>query len=396
MQIEFKPETKVYFIITATVMVLAQVIGWAALWAGLQAIIIERDNDSTNFSHILSISQIIGMFIAAFIPWMVTRVSYKLLFEIFGGIFLISLLMFPFYKGVYSGTISPILNSISLTATYIMVMCLFNNYIKDETRTTYLGVFFMFDNVSMALGPFVAAYMGYKSVELYYGLSLIILLLTLPFLFSDRNHFYPERRPDLLLQKFSIKRGLDGMRFLAEDKFLFFVVFLTCLNTGLSKNMLVIWGQSYGISLDLATTFPAVFALGGVVLAIPIGYFADKFGILNILKVCLSALIISYLWLSEDTHIEALDIFSLFIVGGAVTALFSLTMSLLGKRYRGDNVVLATSGFTIMRQILNIAGIYIAGESIDLWKAFGINWIIIVLNIIILVVLFKWRGDRSY
>ncbi len=179
-----------------------------------------------------------------------------------------------------------------------------------------------------------------------------------------------------------LKKFTYGMTLLYEHPIVLAVIIITGINLGTFGALLIVWAESYAnVSLENAAYLQSMLGLGGMALSVPWGYFTDRVGLMPALMVCLASFCGCYFILSLDDYIFKVDIVALFLVGGCIAALFSISTAIVGDTFKGvRKVTAATSGAMLIKSVLGIGMVYILGESIDHWGAISANVILIVFN----------------
>lgn len=120
--------------------------------------------------------------------------------------------------------------------------------------------------------------------------------------------------------------------------------------------LLSIYALKTGFSESIAAYTLAAFALGNVLFAIPLGILSDKVGRIPVLYGCaivggLGALLIP-LSLSSATVFLSI----LFIWGGCIGSIYSISLSVVGDRYQDENLISANASFGIFYAFAALIG----------------------------------------
>ena len=84
---------------------------------------------------------------------------------------------------------------------------------------------------------------------------------------------------------------------------------------------------------------------------------------------------------------------SLAFVGcGLIYCIYTLSLSLLSERYKGDRLIAANASFIIIFEISSLTGPVLAGKMIDLSIQFGLSIFLISIGVIYLFV----SGIRTF
>lgn len=356
-----------------------------AFWVVIQVMILKIYDDTTPLAHINAVVIILSLALTLVWPQVMARVSSKYLLSLSlilaGG----CAALYPALETTFVGYILALFILLVANVTLISVMAIINQSLNDKYRTTFMGIFNTFYNLSIGLGPFLLVVFHNNTSSFYLWMGVLFGLLGLIVLRLKKNISFKPRKdsqPRHFIRKFS-----GGIDIIKDNRILLLLMITTTINMAMASHLLVFWGDSYNLPLLAAKELPAVFALGAVFLVVPISYLADRKGPLRIYLLTLTALICAYTYLSLDALFEPLDYVALFILGGGVSISVAITSSYIGRLFSGYRLVQATAGFNFMRMLAGIGGVYIAGELIDQIEAYGLNWVMSLTNLILFVFL---------
>jgi len=143
--------------------------------------------------------------------------------------------------------------------------------------------------------------------------------------------------------------------------------------------LLPVYGVRLGLPEGQAATLLSAMALGQIVLQIPIGWLADRFGAYRMLKLCALA------GLAGPLAILALPIgylpllLLLFLWGGTVAGLYGMSLALVGSRYEGPTLVTANAALAALYGSGAILGPSGGGLAMDLWNPHGLILLLILV-----------------
>ncbi|MEM9192414.1 MAG: hypothetical protein AAGF12_24790 [Myxococcota bacterium] len=118
-----------------------------------------------------------------------------------------------------------------------------------------------------------------------------------------------------------------------------------------------------GLSETKALHLLTAFIVGGVAFQILSAVIADRFakrGLLGLMGVVLSLAAIAMGLLPP--HLAPAPT---FVAGGAVLAMYGLSLALLGERFQPDELPVASASFLILYQVGSIAGSLVAGGAME-------------------------------
>ena len=138
--------------------------------------------------------------------------------------------------------------------------------------------------------------------------------------------------------------------------------------------------------------------LGGIALQWPIGWLADHVDRRKVLLFCAAgggagALLLP-LMVSEGSAFWIM----LFLWGGLFAGVYTVSMALVGQRFRGAELVTASAAFGLLWGLGGLAGPSLGGFAMDLWDPDGLPAVLFLAcaGFICLALYRYWRGqDRK-
>jgi MFS family permease len=171
-------------------------------------------------------------------------------------------------------------------------------------------------------------------------------------------------------QEFTPLRGLSGVLRSAP------IVMLAALVAGLVESadltLLPLFGLHSGLDERAALLLVAVFMAGNMVLQVPIGLLADRYGRRTLLGVCALTSCIGPLLLQSCLGIPVLLWPLLFIWGGTLYAFYSQGIALLGEEFAVENLPSANTLFVMVYCLGGVIGPSAGGLAMDLWPIHGL------------------------
>jgi MFS family permease len=127
-----------------------------------------------------------------------------------------------------------------------------------------------------------------------------------------------------------------------------------------------------GLDEHAALLLVAVFMAGNVVLQVPIGLLADRYGRKTLLGICAVASCIGPLLLQHCLGIPILLWPLLFVWGGTLYAFYSQGVALLGEEFAVENLPSANTLFVMVYCLGGVVGPSVGGIAMDLWPRWGL------------------------
>jgi len=255
------------------------------------------------------------------------------------------------------------------------------NELADENwRGRIIGVYGSAGAAGFALGPLILIATGTDGLLPFVVTAVFVIAASLP-LFWLRN----ETDTDGIEDHTSLRRifkivphiMLLNLAYAAavEAFIAFFPLFGIHIGLGEAR------------SLSLLTTF----ALGGVVLQLPLGWLADRMHRQKLLLVCLLITTAGFVILPEVASRSVAGPMFAFALGGAEGMIYALGVILLGQRFRGAELAAASVLYTGMWGAGTMLGPAIVGAGMDILGNNSMPYLIAAIYVVYLPVYFLTR-----
>ncbi len=255
-----------------------------------------------------------------------------------------------------------------------------NELADDDWRGRIIGVYGSAGAAGFAMGPLLLIMTGTEGLMPFVVTALFIAAASLP-LFWLHNVAEADGSEEhlSLLRIFRIVPYIMLLNLtyaaVIESFIAFFPLFGIHIGLGEAR------------SLSLLTTF----ALGGVVLQLPLGWLADHMPRHTLLLLCLVATLIGFLVLPEViAHRVGGPMFA-FALGGVESMIYVLGIILLGQKFRGAELAAASVLFTGMWGAGMILGPAAVGVGMDVFGDSSMPYLIAAIYAVYLPVYFLTR-----
>ncbi len=259
-----------------------------------------------------------------------------------------------------------------------------NELAAENWRGRIIGIYGSAGAAGFALGPLVLLVTGTNGLLPFVVTAIFVVAASLPLFWlgreakADGGDLHVSLRrifrlvPHIMLLNFSYAAAVES--FIA-----FFPLFGIHIGLGEAR------------SLSLLTTF----ALGGVVLLLPLGWLADHMQRHKLLLACIVFTIIGFFILPElVSHSVGGPAFA-FVLGGVEGMIYTLGMVFLGQRFRGTELAAATVLYTGMWGAGTMIGPLIVGASMDVLGDQSMPYLIAMIYVIYLPVFLIARRRQS-
>ncbi len=276
------------------------------------------------------------------------------------------LLLMPLWPGVAPWLLLRFLAGCSLGLVWIASEVWMNSVSGSESRGIVMGVYGTVFSIGIVAGPILLEFTGTQgAMPFAAGAACLILTLlplaVLPQITSTATEFTP-------------LRGLSGALRAAP------VVMLAALVAGLVESadltLLPLFGLQSGLDERAALLLVAVFMTGNVVLQVPIGLLADRYGRRMVLALCALTSCIGPLLLQRCLGVPWLLWTLLFAWGGTLYAFYSQGVALLGEAFAVEDLPSANTLFVMVYCLGGIVGPSAGGMAMDLWPGQGLPWLL--------------------
>jgi MFS family permease len=136
-------------------------------------------------------------------------------------------------------------------------------------------------------------------------------------------------------------------------------------------SFLLLYVQHTGMTEQASLVVLAAVATGNVLLQVPVGMLADKVGPERLL---MSVAVVALLGLAGMPFLGAIGLLRwpfLFLWGGALGGFYTLSLTLVGRRFGPAELPAANAAFVIVYEVGGLLGPVTSGFGIDLWDPHG-------------------------
>lgn len=241
----------------------------------------------------------------------------------------------------------------------------------ERWRGRVIAIYAIVFSVGLALGPVMLNFVGTHGRTPFVFCAGLILLSGVPALLVFRYAPVIGHRTERVRIAYALRLAPVGI--------------LAALLSGVAEQSLLgllpLWGLGIHLDTHHAVLLTTLFAIGGVLLMLPVGWLSDKtdrFGLL-IGVVGLSALCTLVLPLLSDR--PAALYATMVILGGAVAGFYTLGLTLTGEASttRNADMISLNTVFIMAYTAGMVAGPIAAGAGMDVWPPHGLMIVLTVL-----------------
>jgi MFS family permease len=272
------------------------------------------------------------------------------------------LLLMPLWPSVPIWLVLRFVAGCALGLVWIASEIWMNSVSGTESRGTVMGMYGTVFSIGIVAGPTLLEFTGTQGARPFAvgSACLIVTLLPLVVLRQVRS----------AAQEFTPLRGMSGALKAAP------IVMLAALVAGLVESadltLLPLFGLHSGMDERAALLLVAVFMAGNVILQVPIGLLADRYGRRTLLGICAAASCVGPLLLPTSLGSPLLLWPLLFVWGGTLYAFYSQGIALLGEEFAVEDLPGANTLFVMVYCLGGVIGPSAGGMAMDLWPSRGL------------------------
>ncbi len=322
---------------------------------------------SATVGAVIAVSLVAVTLVGPFYPRLIARLGLQR--SIVGGILCggVILLAMPVWTGVGAWMVLRVLTGVALGLAWIASEIWMNSVSGATSRSTVMGIYGTVFSFGTVAGPLLLEFTGTAGALPFTIGALCLVLTLLPLMLMRQAAMSRDAESSLRPQSL---HGLAVLLLHAP------VVMLAALVAGLVESadlsLLPLFGLHAGLEERRALLLVTGFVAGNVVLQIPIGMLADRFGRRILLGICAAASGLGPLLLPGVLGRPLLLWPLLFIWGGTLYAFYSQGIALLGELYATADLPGANTVFVMIYCIGGVLGPSIGGVAMDRWPSHGL------------------------
>jgi MFS family permease len=320
-----------------------------------------------------------------FYPRAIVRLGLKS--SIVGGVVIAAgiLLLMPLWPSLPVWLLLRFVAGCALGLVWIASEIWMNSISGEGSRGTVMGIYGTVFSLGIVAGPVLLEFTGTVGAKPFVIGAACLLLTLLPLAMLPAAAS--------AVQGFSPLRGISSALATAP------IVMLAALVAGLVEaadlTLLPLFGMHSGLDERAALLLVAVFMAGNVVLQVPIGLLADRYGRRTLLAVCALLSCVGPLLLQRGLAQPWLLWPLLFVWGGTLYAFYSQGIALLGEEFAVDELPNANTLFVMVYCIGGVIGPSAGGMVMDQWPGRGLPILLSAAALLMLVGLSLSRSDRK-
>ncbi len=244
-----------------------------------------------------------------------------------------------------------------------------NQIAEEETRGRTVALYIAFMTAGFASGPLLINLVGADNPSaFYYATAIVLTAGSLFFLTGGR---YPNLSGH---SSFSI------MKFFQIAPLISAAALYVAFFDGSIMTLLPVYGVKVGMTAEIAVLMTSVLLAGNILLQVPIGWAADRFGRKLMIMICAFIGLAGACGLPWFIELEYLLWPILVIWGGAVVGSYTIALVLMGQEFKGPELVTANAAAGVLWGVGSLIGPAAAGYSMELYEPHGMPVTFIVIS----------------
>ena len=268
---------------------------------------------------------------------------------------LVILLQFPRFDHLYAWFVLGIFLGATTNCLLVTSETWINEIVDDANRGRLMGVYNGLLAATIAMGPLAIPAVGIQGWAPFLVGAGFIAMAALPLFWTG-----PHRLPSHDEPSFNI------FSFLWVAPTLAAAVLLFSLKETAGNSLLPVYGIRSGMNAAEAAVMLTVIGIGGVTLAYPMGWLADRFNRYGLLVFCglcslAGAVLLPYAMTSRMVLFPLL-----FAWGGAFAGIYTAVLTIIGQHFRGRDLVTANVSLALLWGAGSLVWPPVAGVAMDI------------------------------
>jgi len=337
----------------------------------LIAMALNRAGESSfTIGSVIAVSAIAVILIGPLYPRLIARIGLQR--SVVGGVACSAgaLLVMPYWTGVWPWMLLRLLTGCALGLSWIASEIWMNRVCSDRSRGAVMGIYGTVFSLGVAAGPGMLELTGTAGARPFQVGAFALVLTLLPLMLLRQAASSSAAHAQGAAAADQSPRGLA--RLLQEAPTIMAAAAVAGLVESADLSFLPLLGLRDGLDERAALLLVTVFLAGNVVLQLPIGLLADRFGRRFMVGVCAVVSGIGPLLLQGSIGRPLLLWPLLFVWGGTLYAFYSQGVALLGEEFAPAQVAAANTLFVMIYCCGGVLGPGVGGVVMDAWPQSGL------------------------
>ncbi len=285
-----------------------------------------------------------------------------------------AMLMLPLQVALLPWYLLRLVISAGTAILFVVSEAAINALVSERHRGRILGLYATLFSIGYAAGPLVVAWTG-SGGYLPFLLAALLFAVGIPPILAARS-----------LDEAFAGPGAFGLRPLLLSLRAAPLPFLAILCFGAVESsqfaLFPVYALGLGREEGTIGTMLAVWLTGNILLQYPLGWLADRTSRAGVLVLASFAGALSYLLLAYGMR-DGSPWPALLLSGGFTGGIYTLSLALLGERFRGLELALANTGFVMMIEFGILAGPAAGGMAMGIFGAASLPFFLAAMLLVL-------------
>ena len=268
--------------------------------------------------------------------------------------------LLPLWNGEVGWFVLRILIGAGIAVHWVISEIWVNSAAEETDRGKVVGAYVAAVGLAyLVAGPILLA-MGTRGNLPFFAVTVMIATAALPILVARR-----------LVPALPVSRSSGMLAAIVRQPTVMGASLVSGVAIAGVLSFLLLYVQHTGMAERMSLVVLAAVATGNVLLQVPVGMLADKVGAERLL---MSVAVVALVGLAGMPFLGVIGSLRwpfLFLWGGALGGFYTLSLTLVGRRFGPAELPAANAAFVIVYEIGGLLGPVTSGFSIDLWDPHG-------------------------
>ena len=293
--------------------------------------------------------------IAPFTPGLMTRFSPASLMQAMSVTLALLFIIAGLYQNVWFWFPLRLIIGAATALLWIASEALINELATEQWRGRIIAIYASAGAAGFALGPLLLIITGSVGMTPFVVTSVMVLLAGLPLLFVTHRNLEPTVWGN---------QGIWRIFLLAPVIMLANVVYAVSAESLLT--FFPLYGMHLGLTKEFALGLMTIIGVGGMIMALPLGWVADHVNRMGMLVVTMLLTMVGLLAMPHVLPLQPWLVFPfMFVFGGVEGMIYTLGVVLIGERFKGAQLAAATTAFSACWGAGTMLGPLLVGVGMD-------------------------------
>ncbi len=328
----------------------------------LLSLILERQGTSSTLIGLSVAGEAVAVFLVApFAPRLLARLGPVQTMILAIAMRLVTFLLLPIFPNVWAWFPLRMLGGAGASLMWIVSEAWINQTVDDRNRGRMLSLYTMALAFGYALGPLVLVQTGSEGwLPFIAGAAIMVASAGGALIASGVAPTLGGRASARISSVFRLAP----------------LIMMCCFVTAAADTTLVallpLYGPSVGLAPNETLYLLTVMGIGGIVLQYPFGWLADRMDRRRLTLIVVLLMLLGSLILPWALPQAPYNLIFAFVFGGLIGVLYTMGNILMGERFRGADLAVASTLFAVMWNVAALVGPPAGGLGMDLSPEFGL------------------------